>query len=61
MCLRYAAAVCLHERDDMSKDTRSVGAAAVPEVRGQRADGLSLAEGERLLRVLPAQPEVGPL
>lgn len=53
--------MCLHERDDMDKDTRSVGTAAVPEVRGQRADGLSLAEGERLLRVLPAQPEVGPL
>lgn len=45
----------------MSEDTGSFGAAAVPEVRGQRADRLSLAVGERLLGVLPAQSAVGPL
>lgn len=45
----------------MRKDTRRVGAAAVPEVRGQRADRLRLAVGERLLGVLPAQPALGPL
>lgn len=43
------------------KDTGSFSAAAVPEVRGQRADRLSLAVGERLLGVLPAQPAVSSL
>ncbi len=62
VCERHhPAAVCLREKDDMTEDTRSFIAAAVPEVRGQRADGLSLAVGERLLGVLPAQSAVSTL
>lgn len=52
---------CEEETKPRRKDTRSFSAAAVPEVRGQRADRLSLAEGERLLGVLPAQPAVSSL
>lgn len=52
---------CEEETKPRGKDTRSFSAAAVPEVRGQRADRLSLAVGERLLGVLPAQPAVSSL
>lgn len=55
-CVHVLACVCLN-----LTDTRSFSAAAVPEVRGQRANRLSLAVGERLLGVLPAQSAVSPL
>lgn len=45
----------MKKKNDTSRATGCVGAAAVPEVRGQRADRL------RLLRMLSAQGAVGPL
>lgn len=42
-------------KNDTGRATGCVGAAAVPEVRGQRADRL------RLLRMLPDERAVGPL